>query len=197
MRLMKLPIILIGPIGVGKSTIAKILANKLSLRHFPLDYLEAYYATRAGMDLDKEQELVEGNDFALYTSYKHPYEIATVEGVLKESEFCKGIIHFGAGHSFYEDSAHINRAKDALKGFENVVLLLPSEDLDISSKTLKDRLIERENLHKTKKEKLESMILVNEKFLRALSNQELATKVIYTEGKTPVQVADEIIQRAS
>lgn len=69
--------------------------------------------------------------------------------------------------------------------FKNVILLLPSKDKDISRKIL----LERRNIplgsHKDKE---------NWYFLTAPDNYELATDIVYEEGKTPEEVSEEIIQ---
>lgn len=192
---MKLPIIIIGPMCSGKSTIAKLLSEKLSIPHYPLDYLRGYYYLKNGIDIDRHENLREGDDFQKYVSYIRPYEIDAVEKVLKEPEFQKGIIHFGAGHSFYDNNDLLIRAKNALKDIANVILLMPSENIPESLEILNKRLIDREKKDNVNEKKLQSMIQVNRIFAEAKSNFELAKIIIYTKDKEPEVVADEIVSK--
>ena len=65
--------------------------------------------------------------------------------------------------------------------FRNVVLLLPSPDLDRSECILRERL--------------GFWGEVDDQLLRHRSNYELATFTVYTEGQTPEQTADEVLRR--
>jgi hypothetical protein len=87
----------------------------------------------------------------------------------------------------YEDDALFARARAALAPFANVVLLLPSEDPEESIRVLRAR-------------GGGSAPAPNEfdfvaHFVRHPSNQDLATVVVYTEGKTPEETRDEILAR--
>ncbi len=55
------------------------------------------------------------------------------------SEHNNCVIDFGAGYSVYEDDADFARARKLLSPYENVVLLLPSSDLDESVEIFKKR----------------------------------------------------------
>ena len=90
---------------------------------------------------------------------------------------------FVAGHSVYDDPALSARVKRALAPFSHVVLLLPSPDEDISICILAERSPDEDS----------DVIGMNDYFVRHPSNAELATHTVYTEGKTPEEIRDEIL----
>ena len=62
-------------------------------------------------------------------NYWKPFEAQAVEPALTDYQ---GVIDFGAGHSVYEDETLLARVQKALAPYPNVILLLPSPDLDES-----------------------------------------------------------------
>ncbi|HEX5322425.1 MAG TPA: shikimate kinase [Capsulimonadaceae bacterium] len=179
-------IILIGPIGAGKSTIGKLLSEKLSLPQYHMDYLRWEYYKEIGYDDQKINEQRDPDDgfWGLYRLWK-PFEIHAVERLLADHP--EGVIDFGGGHSVYEDDALFERARAALAPFQHVVLILPSEDLDESIRVLRERMPESpEDIHE-----------VNAHFVHHHSNSDLAKIVVYTSGKAPEQTCDEIAQAVS
>ena len=163
-------IILIGPMGTGKSTIAKLLANQIEgVDRIPLDskeQLKGLYARRSNFRNFKNFEFVLTG--TVLSSLRKPY-----------------VIDFGAGHSIYEDEKLREQMKKMCSQFKNIILLLPSKNKDMSRKIL----LERRNItlgsHKDQD---------NWHFITAPNNYELATDIVYEEGKTPEDVLQEIIQ---
>jgi len=102
-------IILIGPPTVGKSTISKALAKSLDLEVVSLDRLQAEF----GYGEDSERECVA---HVLSEDY---------EGFDKPS-----ILDFGGGHVYKKD------AHKLLKGYRNIFVLVPSEDIEFSRELL-------------------------------------------------------------
>jgi hypothetical protein len=180
-------IILIGPIGSGKSTQGQLLSEKLGIPRRPMDDLRWEYYKEIGYSEERQKELgAEGGFTAVYRYWK-PFEIHAVERLLSETRDGPSVIDFGAGHSVYEDEELLARAKAALEPFENVVLLLPSPDLDESVRILRERTgITAES---------EGGLDFCEHFVKHPSNHALAKEVVYTEGKTPEETRDEIIGR--
>ena len=80
----KLPIVLIGPMTSGKSTIAEKLAKKLNLPDYPLDYMRGYYYLKARIDLAHENKLRDSGDFKTLVDYWKPYEVDCVEKAIEE-----------------------------------------------------------------------------------------------------------------
>ena len=174
-------IILIGPIGVGKSTLGKLLADALDIPQCPMDQCRWDYYKEIGYDEEFARKLSEKIGFwALYMYWKE-FECYAVERLLAEHSNC--VIDFGAGHSVYEIGTHFSRVEKALQPYENVVLLLPSPDPDESVRILNERQ------GKTQPDEMD----INEHFIRHHANRDLAKIVVYTDGKTPAETRDEIL----
>ena len=182
-------IILIGPMSAGKSTIGKLLAEKLGLPQLAVDENRWEYYEEIGFDKALEAKIASEQGMVGLLRYWKPFEAYAVERVLAEHSGC--VIDFGAGHSVYEDDALFARVQSALNPYPNVILLLPSANLDESAKILNDRfaqLLEREGVE------LDSNLFdVNEHFIKHPSNHKLAKMTIYTNGKSPEETCDEIL----
>ena len=175
--------ILIGPIGAGKSTLGRLLANALGLRQVSLDDIRFSYYREIGYDDSIARERFAADGFWELYRYWKPFEAHAVERVLEEHR--GSVIDLGAGHSVYEDDALLMRVKWALAPHPNVILVLPSPDLATSLAELRER---RPFLRKITPD-------MNEHFLTHRSNYELAKLTVYTSGRTPEDTCTEILQR--
>ena len=99
---------------------------------------------------------------------------------LQEHPGC--VMDFGAGHSVHENPAAFERIQRLLAPHPNVVLLLPSPDLDESIAILRQRT---------------PFNIAGVPFTRHLVTHPafggLATQVVYTQGKMPEEVCTEIL----
>lgn len=174
-------IILIGAQGAGKSTIGKLLAQKLDLPQVSMDRLRWDYYQEVGWSREKEQQIAENEGFAGVYHYWKQYDLYAVERLLNEHRNC--VIDFGAGHSIYEEEEDLERASELLASYNNVILLLPSPDLAESVAILEKR-----------NQLIINSMEANKFTITHPSNWELATHVVYTEGQTPVETRDEILK---
>lgn len=184
-------IILIGPMCAGKSTVAELLAARLNLPQYAVDDDRWDYYKEIGYDEAAAAAIVRSEGMVGLLRYWKPFEAHTVERVL--AEHAGGVIDFGAGHSVYDDEALFARVQAALAPFPNVVLLLPSPDLDESVAVLNARftaLLERE-VGTVDPE----LLKVNEHFVKHPSNHRLATLAVYTGGKSPDETCAEILDK--
>ncbi len=179
---MNTPIILIGPVGAGKSTIGKLLAEKLNLPQRAMDDLRFDYYKEIGYDESVARDKRDTEGFWAMYQYWKLFEAYAVERILGEDTHC--VIDFGAGHSVYEDDALFERVRRVMALVRNVILLLPSPDLDESIEILNAR---DESMRDMKPN-------INEHFVRHHSNFDLAKFVVYTKGKTPEESCEEIVK---
>lgn len=184
-------IILIGPMCAGKSTVATLLAEKLNLPRYEIDEDRWTYYKEIGYDDAKASDVVKAEGMSGLLRYWKPFEAHAVERVLADHKDC--VMDFGAGHSVYEDDGLFARVQQALAPYPNVILLLPSPDLDESTKILNDRF---EKLLQAESIPLDPELLkVNEQFVKHPSNSKLAKITVYTEGKMPEETTAEIIPK--
>jgi adenylate kinase family enzyme len=174
-------IILIGPVGAGKSTLGKLLAERLALPQVSLDKVRFAYYKEIGYDEDHAKHLRENEGFLNLYWYWKPFEAYAVERTLAEHSNC--VIDFGAGHSVYEDDSLFRRVQSLLEPYKNVIFLLPSPDLDESVAIL----------HERDGESVRNGFDFHEHFTKHHSNHDLAKFVVYTKGKTPEETCDEIL----
>lgn len=178
-------IILIGPISAGKSTQGKLLAESLRLPRCPMDDVRWAYYKEIGYDEEHAKQLGEKQGFLSLYRYWKRFEAHAVERLLAEHRDC--VIDFGGGHSVYEDDALFAHVQSLLAPYPNVVLLLPSPDLDESVRLLTERTgpIVSEGLD------------FHEHFVKHHSNHDLARIVVYTHDRTPEETRDEILNRVT
>ena len=177
------PIVLIGPMASGKSTVARNLSKITGRQNVPMDRVRGYYYIKDGINTDHEFTL---SNFSELVAYWKPFELKAVRRIL--SEFPKAIIDFGAGHSVYTDPSQFQEIELMLRPLPHVYLLLPCEDRERSLSICNQRLLARRNGRPLE----EDEIATNRLFVMDKSNYQLAKKIFYSEGKTTDQVAEEI-----
>jgi hypothetical protein len=185
-------IILIGPMRAGKSTLAQLLAEKLGIPRVSMDdgAVVGKYFEEAGFDADVARQFQQNDDPLGYARYVWPFFPHVLMRLLAEHQDC--VIDLGAGHSVYEDDVAFGRVQQALAPYRNVVLVLPSPDVERSAAVLRERTADVEWLRQVREQ---HGIDFNEQFLRHPSNYQLARIVVYTEGKSPEETRDEILRR--
>jgi len=181
-------IVLIGPVRTGKSTIGKLLSERLGLDHVSLDDLRWNYYREIGYEDDLANRIRQTGGFVALVFYWKQFDVHAVERVLSEHQNC--VIDFGAGHSVYDSKEFFSRVKAVLAPCPNVILILPSSDMDESIEILNERT-------KDLTGSFGQGFNWNEYFVRHPSNYELAKFTVYTKGKTPDETCDQIIRMIS
>jgi shikimate kinase len=180
------PIILIGPMCAGKSTIAALLAERLKLQRAELDELRWGYFDDIGYDHEAAKKLHEQGDLFGLVAFWRPLEVKSIVRVIAEHSNC--VIDFGASNSVFDDKGMLTTVKNALAALPNVILLMPSPDPDESMQILNMRIpdaVPPENRAK--------FIALNEYFARHPTNHTLAKITVYSKGQRPEQTCDAII----
>ena len=184
-------IILIGPLGAGKTTVGHLLAEKLGLPLCSVDDVRSAYYQKVGYDETLASQIAaSGQVIQGVLSYSKPFEAQLIEQVLADHH---GVIDFGASNSVYDDKDLFTRVENALAPYPNVILLLPSPDLDESVEILKNRLTRM--LTEAGKEFTDELFELNKYFVKHPSNYQLAKLVIYTKDKTPDKICAELVEK--
>jgi shikimate kinase len=167
-----------GPIGVGKGTVAKIIAERTGKAYIDLDEQRArlYAETDYSDDKAEQQYLLQG--IRGWYRYQKPYELYSVKRILEESR--NSVIAFGGGQSVYEDE---DRKREFLQMMAPVAysfLLLPYPDLEASLALLSQRIGEDE-------------MTLNRLLVGSETSLEAAKHVLFVGEKTPDEIADEMM----
>jgi hypothetical protein len=184
------PLILIGPMCAGKSTVGALLAERLGIPQYGVDEHRWGYYQEIGYD-EAEASRIADSDAGMKGLFEYwkPFEAYAVQRILETQSH--GVIDFGAGHSVYEDAGLFNRVQSALAPFPYVILILPSPDLEKCVHLLNMRLAEL--LQREVGHVIPEVLELNEFFIKHPSNQQLAKQIIYTEGKSPEKTCQEIL----
>lgn len=182
-------IILIGPLGAGKTTIAGLLASRLGWQSIDLDDLRMGYYAELDYDAAYVKSLENRDDWHTIGHYWKPFEVHGVERVLADYP-SDHVIAFGAGNSVYDDPALFERAQAALAPFPHVVLLMPAPEIDQSAVILRERISAK--MPQLSDTSLDYLTTLNMDFMSSPSNTRLAKQTIYTGDQTPEQTCDAI-----
>jgi shikimate kinase len=184
-------ILLIGPLGAGKTTVAQLLAERLGLPFCSVDQVRDAYYKNLGYDQTFASRIATSDQgIQGVLRYSKPFEAKMIQQVLADHH---GVIDFGASNSVYDDKDLFALVEKTLAPYPNVILLLPSQDLDESAEILKRRLTQM--LTEAGKEFTDELFVLNEHFVKHPSNHQLAKRVIYTKDKTPEEICDELVQK--
>ncbi|MDF1501041.1 MAG: hypothetical protein P1P76_11275 [Anaerolineales bacterium] len=185
-----LRVALIGPMSAGKSTIANLLSGRLGLPRLEMDELRWSYYAQAGYDEDIARKIYQEQGTLGILHYCKPFEAFAVESVILQHD--RFVLDLGAGHSVHEDETLFQRVREALDPVPFVILLLPSADLDRSTRILNDRFSAL--LLQEVGEINPDLLVLNEHYVRHPANHRLAKQVFYTDHKTPDQTCGEIVE---
>lgn len=164
-------ILLVGPMGTGKTTISKAISQYNNMPLISFD------DTKSFLELRSQRENF-GKDFKRYEFF---LSTSILTSLTEPS-----VIDFGGGHSVYENPLMFYEFKKLLSRFKNVILILPSQNMEESLKILSERLKERNPMT------YEKNIQTNEHFVKSACNYELAKNILYTKDKDIISIINEI-----
>ena len=142
-------------------------------------YAEIGYSRQQELQIEK----IGGNEGVL--DYWKRFDVHAIKRLLEEYSNC--IVDFGAGQTIFEDEADMEVVESMLAPYPNVFLLLPSSDLRESIAILEHRIRQRTSI---------GGVSLLPHLITHPSNQEISTAIIYTEGKTPEVIHNEIIDNS-
>jgi hypothetical protein len=183
----RLDVILIGPTGAGKSTVGRLLADRLRIPLVSLDQVRFAYYAEIGYDMETATRL-RREDYEGLLRYWEPFDAHAVVRAL--ADYPGSVFDFGAIHSVYDDPTLLQRVEDALAPYPNVILLLPSADPEESVRLLHERGRAGAQLDQATLDMWERII---RRFVTHPSNYRLAKETIYTAGQTPLETAEAVL----
>ena len=182
------PVVLIGPLAAGKSTVGAELARLLDVPICSIDDVRWTYFDQIGYDAtEADRCFAGGRTPAEKMAYGKPFEVYAIEQVMAGQPL--GVVDFGASNSVYDDPALLARVAAALSG-SHVVLLLPSEDAATSAQVLEVRL--RAILRAKGEQVGPDLLALNAYFVGHESNHQLANAIVYTADRPPSAIAAEV-----
>jgi shikimate kinase len=173
-------IVLIGPYGVGKSTISQLLADARGQKRYSLDDVLWGYYGEVGVTPQTAAAVGPFDSPAWQPHHAH-----AVKRFLQDHANESCVMDLGAGHALY-DGVYFTEMQAILAPYA-VILLLPSPEIEESLHDLN----ERNALHPSKGKQPHAQW--NSFFLHHPSSYQLAHHIIYTKGKTPAQTHQEIL----
>lgn len=177
---MRNEIILIGPVGVGKTTVSKLLAEKIGISKVSMDDVLFGYFSEVGFDENHWKQIAEKLGRPAAYRYLKVFGSYGVRRNLEEHKNC--VFDFGGGGVTGEFPDEFAAMKSALNDFKNVVLLIPAEDKKESLQYLYDRL---------KIDPPGWTILEHLVFHHA--HEALAKHTVFVKDKSPEQICQEIL----
>jgi hypothetical protein len=134
---MRKEIVLIGPVGVGKTTVSKLLSERLNIPKVTMDDVLFGYFREVGFDEAHWRLIREKLGGPGAYRYLKVFGSYGVKRILEDHRNC--IFDFGGGGVMGEFPDEFEAVKTALADFKNVVLLIPTKDKAESLRLLYDR----------------------------------------------------------
>ena len=174
------PIILIGPMKAGKTTVGRLLAEQLGCLFSSLDVLETRYAREVGYSERLADEIRAKQGVHAWYEYRRTHFDHVVLRFLQDQR--SGVLELGGGHPILPTPDQQLRVNLALASYANIFLLIPDRNLNRS----RFILLERQKPDRRNPD-LNELLLADRRYF------ELARHVIYTYSSTPEESCDEIL----
>jgi hypothetical protein len=185
--------LLIGPPCAGKSTLARLLAERSGRRVVCLDALRHTLLPILGCDLERAEALSRAGDHAQWCRYVRPFEHRMLEWVLGERSDV--VFDVGAGHVLPLDAPQGRFAlaaslADCLAGFAAIVHVTPSREVGAIERHCLDRLIRRHGAPPAGDDWMFDVAAYYAR--RTASYASLATFEVLTEQEAPLRTVERI-----
>lgn len=171
-------IVIMGPIAVGKSSVAQELARELGRSRVELDEERERIYSQSDFSAEEMENHYSSEGIVGWYNYQKPYELLSVAVVLAENS--NAVIDFGGGQSVYDDEKQAEEFLRLMEPVENSFLLMPYVDTEASIALLRARIGRDE-------------ATLNKIFVPSKTSRLAAKHIIYTERKTVKEIVTEII----
>ena len=169
-------IVLIGPIGAGKSTQARLLADELGMPRCSYDEIKGRYWKELGLSQKNAQAVAEEHGEYAMLSYMNEFKSKTVVSIVRDHP--GHVIDFGGGAQTFDEPHQVERVRQVFEPIVDIFLLLPSPDLATNIRILPG---------------LKENYPINAYLIMHTTNYLFARKTIYTQGRTPEETKQDII----
>jgi len=173
-------IILMGPIGVGKTTQAQLLSKELSAPVCTYDQVKYEYRKNIGFDPKMATEIHDSKGLYAMLCYMNEFKAKTLAPIIED--YPGHIIDLGGGAQCFDEPHQVEMARKAFEKIENVILLMPTNSVPESQEYLAH---------------IREKYPINDYLIEHDTNEILAKKVVYTLGKAPEETMAEIICQIS
>ena len=174
-------VILIGPIGAGKTTIGRIVAEKLGVNFYSLDEEEKSYTLSHGYSDDYYETLRREQGLIAADKYRRSFFVEAIKSFLAAHD--QGILELGGGHPIALNSTEQETIKKLLEPYKKVIFLMPTENIEEALDILKKR-----NQLTEPAEDLNTIYFKDKTFW------EIAKYIVYTKGRTVHETAKEVLE---
>jgi len=171
-------IILTEPIGVGKSTLARLLAEELGQPLCVYDEVKDNYRYKAGLSREKAHAIHAEHGVYAMLEYMNEFKSQILGPIIEDHP--GHIIDLGAGAHSFDEPHQVERTRRAFASATEVLLLLPSDDLATNINSLPGI---KENYE------------INTFLMMHPMNELFATKTVYTLNKTPEEILQEVMEQ--
>lgn len=180
-------LVLIGPAGVGKTTLGQEIASVTMRPFVDLDAVADRYYAEAGWSLAKLRNRIAAVGRRTAETEWEPARAHAVARVVADHP--EAIIALGAGHTCYTNDRQMATVSAALRHCPDVIRLLPSPNRETSLSVLR---------HRCMTSKGRSWIIDGHDFLAQWlddsGTQLLATRTIYTLDETVSHTAKRLLR---
>ena len=178
-------ILLIGPMGVGKTSAAKAISSTLGMDYIDVDEQRwDYFSQQPDYDGLIVKKLFDESKGVEAFRYMKPFEARYVIDIL--SKFPCSVFDFGAGYSVYQNMELFEQVRTAFSKHNHIVFLRYSDDPIESLEALRKRHVDIPK---------ELYYALNREFIESPCNEILSTYIIDTKNKAIQEIIDCVLNK--